>query len=191
MARHGRPPSPAQATRPVGFLPATGHATCISPALRRLQGDQSQARPTGFSRITRHESRDTAFFRITASLPAISHDFPPFPGISRPPPPPSAVLARPHDALPPPQLPPPFGLVPVRPRHNEPMPRKENVLNRTNSGTFYLALAFARLESPLRSGHHREQRRSGTVRGVTRSTTGRGLRRRDMPSGQETISKRR
>ena len=68
------------------------------------------------------------------------------------------------------------------------MLRKENVLDCTNSGTFYLALAFARLESPLRSGHHRERRRSVTARGLTRSTTGRGLRRRDMPSGQETIS---
>ena len=170
------------------FFTSHGTRNMFSPALRRLQGEQPQARPTGFheSRITRH-----GFFRITASLPAISHDFPPFPGISRPPPPPSAVLARLPGALPPPQLPPTSGLVPVRPTHDEPMLRKENIPDCTNSGTFYLALAFARLESPLRSGHHREQRRSGTVRGVTRSTTGRGLRRRDMPSGQETISKRR
>ena len=103
---------------------------------------------------------------------------------------PSVILGRPHDALPPPQFPPPSGLVPLRPAHDEPMLRKENIPDCTNSGTFYLALTFARLESPLRSGHHRGQRWSGTVRGVTRSTTGRGLRRRDMPCGQETISKR-
>ena len=187
MARHGWPPSPAQATRPVGFSPATGHATWFSPALRRLHGEQPQARPTGFSRITRHESR--LFFE--SRLPTISHDFPPFPGISRPPHPPSAGFARLPGALPPPQFPPPSGLVPLRPAHDEPMLRKENIPDCTNSGTFYLALSIARLESPLRSGHHREQRRSGTVRGVTRSTTGRGLRRRNMPSGQETISKRR
>ena len=261
----------APATRPAGFSPATGHATWFSPALRRLQREQPQARPTGFhetrdtkhesrllrfsrcfparcgeawggygaawaasvprtgntacwvftshwtrnmvfpcppatprratasptngfSRNTRHETRITAFFRITSSLHAISHDFPRFPTISRhfpAPPPPSAVLARLPGARRHPQFPPPSVLVPLRPRHNEPMLRKENILDCTNSGTFYLALAIARLESPLRSRHHREQRRSGTVRGVTRSTTGRGLRRRDMPSGQETISKRR
>ncbi len=135
-----------------------------------------------------HESQDTnhGFFS--------NHDFPRFPTISRhfpAPPPPSAVLARLPGARRQPQLPPPSGLVPLRPIHDEPMLRKENIPDCTNSGTFYLALAFARLESPLRSGHHREPRRSGTVRGVTRSTTGRGLRRRDMPSGQETISKRR
>ena len=51
-----------------------------------------QARPTnhGFreTRNTRHESRPSCFSRITASLPTISHHFPRFPGISRPPPPP-------------------------------------------------------------------------------------------------------
>ena len=115
MARHGRPPSPAPATRPAGFSPATGHATWFSPSLRRLQGEQPQARPTGFhesrvtrhesrllwfSRITKHETRITAFFRITASLPAISHDFPPFPGISRPPhPPPLFSLGFPARAV--------------------------------------------------------------------------------------------
>ena len=269
MARHGRPPSPAPATRPVGFSPATNHETWFPLSLRRLQGDQSQARPTGFN-----ESRDTAFSpwmrkghtvrnhrpdrrarrpiaaflriverhgaamarhgrppspaqatrpfrsfpftgrqtfllertrppsmvftkhetRVTKHGFFSNHDFPRFPTISRhfpAPPPPSAVLARLPGARRQPQLPPPSGLVPLRPRHNEPMLRKENILDCTNSGTFYLASAIARLESPLRSGHHREQRRSGTARGLTRSTTGRGLRRRDMPSGQETISKRR
>ena len=38
-----------------GLLGFTSHATCFSPALRRLQGEQPQARPTGF-----HESRDTS-----------------------------------------------------------------------------------------------------------------------------------
>ena len=159
---------------------------------------RATAGPTnGFSRNTRHETRITVFFRTTAFFTSHvfpTRDFPRFPTISHDfpaPPPPSAVLARLPGARRQPQFPPPSGLVPLRPRHNEPMLRKENILDCTNSGTFYLALAIARLESPLRSRHHREQRRSGTVRGVTRSTTGRGLRRRDMPSGQETISKRR
>ena len=34
-----------------------------SPALRCLRIEQPQARPTGFSRITKHETRITAFFR--------------------------------------------------------------------------------------------------------------------------------
>ena len=79
---------PRSATRPVGLSPATNHATCFPPALRRLQGKQLQARPTGFSRITNHESRITAFFPITASmpcslLPTIAHHCPPLPGIAR------------------------------------------------------------------------------------------------------------
>ncbi len=57
MARHGRRPPPAPAARPVGFSPATNHATCFPPVLRRLQREQLEARPTGFSRITKHETR--------------------------------------------------------------------------------------------------------------------------------------
>ena len=158
-------------------------------------GDFNESnRKPGQRVFTKHETRNTNHgFFSNHGFP--TRDFPPFPTISHdfpaPPPPPSAVLARLPGARRQPQFPPASGLVPLRPRHNEPMLRKENILDCANSGTFYLALAIARLESPLRSGHHREQRRSGTVRGVTRSTTGRGLRRRDLPSGQETISKRR
>ena len=94
----------------------------FSLSLRRLQGEQPKARPTGFSRITR--SRDTAIAwraasqrefqgfhetRITnhgffsnhglyASLLTISHHFPPFPTISRhysAPPPPNRSSVRP------------------------------------------------------------------------------------------------
>ena len=88
MARHGRPPSPAPATRPVGFSPATNHATCFSPALRRLQGEQPQPRPTGFSRITKHETRITAFMPFFPQFPTISRHFP------APPPTPEPVSAR-------------------------------------------------------------------------------------------------
>ena len=70
-------------------------------------------RPAWFSRIT-------AFFRITASLPTISHHFPAFPTISRPPPPPSAVLCRPHGARLQPPLPPPTG------KHENGSPREHD-----------------------------------------------------------------
>ena len=63
-------------------------------SLRRLQGEQPQARPTGFSRITRHESRITAFMLFFPRFPTISHDFPAFPTISRPPHPPGKGSAR-------------------------------------------------------------------------------------------------
>ena len=157
-------------------------------------GDSKESNPKPDQRVfTNHETRNTNHgFFSNHVFP--TRDFPRFPTISRhfpAPPPPSAVLARLPGARRQPQLPPPSGLVPLRPTHDEPMLRKENIPDCTNSGTFYLALAFARLESPLRSGHHRGQRRSVTVRGVTRSTTGRGLQRRNTPSGQETISKRR
>ena len=114
MARHGRPPSPAPATRPVGFSPATRHATWFFPvppatpgrtapspvnrffmnhetrvtnhglyafvtaflrvvarhgaAMARHGRPPSPApatRPVRFSRITRHETRDTAFMLFT------------------------------------------------------------------------------------------------------------------------------
>ena len=42
-----------------------------SPVLRRLQGEQPQARPTGF-----HESRDTAFTLFFPRFPGISRYFP-------------------------------------------------------------------------------------------------------------------
>ena len=70
MARHGRRPSPAPATRPLGFSPATRHAKCFSPALRRLQGEQPRARPAGF-----HESRDTSH-ETRLLCPPSSHGFP-------------------------------------------------------------------------------------------------------------------
>ncbi len=95
MARHGWPPSPAPATRPVRFSRITRHGFYafhetritqhgFSLSLRRLQGEQPQARPTGFSRITNHETRITAFTLF----------FPRFPTISRPPPPPGKGSAR-------------------------------------------------------------------------------------------------
>ena len=74
MARHGRRPSPAPVIRPVGSSPATNQATCFPPALRRLQGEQPQARPAGFSRITNHETRNTAFFRNTAFILFTKHE---------------------------------------------------------------------------------------------------------------------
>ncbi len=165
MARHGRPPSPAPATRPAWFsritassaflarrppdIPSganqpprpcfsrdTSHETRITKHESRLlrfsrcfpascgaawggygaawaaASPAPATRPVWLSRITRHETRITAFFRITASLPTISHDFPPFPGISHhfpAPPPPSAVLGRPRGARRQPPLPPPTG----------------------------------------------------------------------------------
>ena len=71
MARHGRPTSATPATRPVGFSPATRHETRISSSLRRLQGEQPQARPTGF-----HESRNKAFILPYPPFPTISRHFP-------------------------------------------------------------------------------------------------------------------
>ena len=76
-----------------------------SQARRHSLAEQPEAATNSFSRITSHESRITAFFRITAfmlftnhSFP--THDFPPFPTISRhfpaPPPPPPIKCPRVH-----------------------------------------------------------------------------------------------
>ncbi len=144
---------PRSATRPVGFSPATNHATCFPPALRRLQEEQLQARPTGFSQVTNHESRNTAFFRKTAfspitalmpcpSVPTIARHCPALLGIKYCPASvstPSAVLERPCG-----EFTQPSGLLGLRRRQNDAMLRKVNVLDAANRGTFYLVLTNTR-----------------------------------------------
>ena len=98
MERHGRPPSPAPATRPVRFSRNTrhetrllcfsrdkNHATWIPPVPPAAPGRATPSPANGF--FTNHESRDTNH-GLYAFLPTISHDFPAFPTISRPPHPP-------------------------------------------------------------------------------------------------------
>ena len=141
MARQGAPraavcaPS-ASATRRVGFSPrreARIKQHGFSLSLRRLQGEQPQARPTGFSRITRHETR--LLWPPEPSRPPTSHccsaqNCPELLGkkmscasVLAP----SVVLARLHDNPLSPQFPSPSGLLALRPTPNEPMPRKGNV----------------------------------------------------------------
>ena len=111
----GRRP-PRRQHGPLGFHQPRDTQHGFSLSLRRLQGEQPQARPTGFSRITSHESRPLYFS---------SHDFPAFPAIIRPPLPLEPVSARRQ-----PWLPPPSGLLPQRLTPNETMLRKEkNVLS--------------------------------------------------------------
>ena len=73
--RHGR----------LGFHQPRDTQHGFSLFLRRLQGEQPQARPTGFSRITRHESRITAFMLPYPRFPTISRHFPRFPAPPHPP----------------------------------------------------------------------------------------------------------
>ena len=73
-------------SRPVTKLPESyGRA-----ASRGLKGHET--------RITKHESRITKH-GLYASLPTISHDFPAFPGIIRPPPPPNRSRVRPPSTV--------------------------------------------------------------------------------------------
>ncbi len=95
MARHGRRPHRQQAL--LGFHQPRDTQHGFFLFLRRLQEEQPQARPTGFSRITRHESRPLCFS---------SHDFPAFPASIRPPLEPVSArrqpwLPRPSRLLPP------------------------------------------------------------------------------------------
>ena len=95
MERHGQPPSPAPATRPVGFSPAMRHATWVFPI---PPATPRRTAPSPVNRFfTNHESRDTNH-GLYAFLPTISHDFPAFPAIIRPPSPqsrcPRAVRRR-------------------------------------------------------------------------------------------------
>ena len=117
MARHGRPPSPAPATRPVRFSRITRHESrnMVFPC---PSGDFKESNPKPnqpvFSRITRHgyslargasqrefqgfhETRITAFFE-SRPLCFPTHHFPQFPGISRhysAPPPPQPIKGSP------------------------------------------------------------------------------------------------
>ena len=59
MERHGLPPSPAPATRPVGFSPATRHATWFFPVPPATPRRATPTPANGF--FTNHESRITAF----------------------------------------------------------------------------------------------------------------------------------
>ncbi len=92
MARHGRPPSPAPATRHVGFSPATNHATWFFPVPPATPRRATPSPANGF--FTNHETRNTNH-GLYAFLPTISRHFPLFFG------PPS-----PRNRCPPP-LPPP------------------------------------------------------------------------------------
>ena len=92
MGGMGRP-EPLSAHRPRQQQGHSGfHETRDTGLLGAPRGVPSgPARIPRFSRITRHETRITAFY---ASLPTISHDFPAFPSISRPPHPPGQGSAR-------------------------------------------------------------------------------------------------
>ena len=73
MARHGRPPSPAPATRPVRFSPAARHATWFFPVPPATPGRATPTRPTGF-----HESRNTrhGLYASLSNISTISRHFP-------------------------------------------------------------------------------------------------------------------
>ena len=132
MARHGRPPSPAPATRPVRFSRITRHESrnMVFPC---PSGDFKESNPKPNQPVF-HESRDTKH-GFSASLLTISHHFPVFPGIIRPPHPPtdqgfarrtpfwaslrtSAVRRRSRR---------PPGCFPLRRKIDEPKLRKEKV----------------------------------------------------------------
>ena len=84
MERYGRPPSPAQATRPAGFSPATGYATWYFPCPPATSWRATSSPTNGF--FTKHETRNTNhgfFFESRLPyprFPTISHHFPAFPG---------------------------------------------------------------------------------------------------------------
>ena len=78
MARHGRPPSPAPAARPIGFSPATRHETRFFPVPTATPRRATPSPANGF--FTNHETRNTN--HESRPLCFSSHDFPRFPGIS-------------------------------------------------------------------------------------------------------------
>ena len=105
MVRHGRPPSPAPATRPVGFSRIRKHETrnTVFPVPAAIPRRATPSPANRFSRITKHETRITAFFlprntnHETRLLSFPTHHFPPFPTISRHFP---AIFGPPHPPQP-------------------------------------------------------------------------------------------
>ena len=104
-------------------VPRAGNTACwvfTSHETRNMvfpcsSGDSKESNPKPDQQVfTKHETRNTNH-GLYAFLPTISHDFPAFPAILRPPLPPESVSARR-----PPQLPPPSGLLPQRQKKNEP-----------------------------------------------------------------------
>ncbi len=89
----GRPP-PRRQQGLLGFHQPRDTQHGFSLFLRRLQGEQPQARPTGF-----HESRITSH-GLYAFLPTTSRHFPAFPAILRIPPSPGAGVRSPSAAAP-------------------------------------------------------------------------------------------
>ena len=79
MARHGRPPSPAPATGAFGFSRITRHES-RNMAFPRPCGDSKESNPKPEQRVF-HETRNTRHQSRLLCFP--THDFPLFPTISR------------------------------------------------------------------------------------------------------------
>ncbi len=73
---------PRTGTRPVGFSPAKGHASWLSPVPPAASRRATSSPTNGFSRNTRHETRPFPHF---PRIPTNSRDFPLFPGPPTPP----------------------------------------------------------------------------------------------------------
>ena len=83
MARHGRPPSPAPATKPVWFSRNTAFSVFPVHRPSGISSGANQAPDQAFheSRDTKHESRLFSESQLPyPRFPSISRHFPPFPG---------------------------------------------------------------------------------------------------------------
>ena len=66
---------PRTGTQPVGFSPAKGHASWLSPVPPAASRRATSSPTNGFSRITRHETRITAFMLSCPRFSGISRYF--------------------------------------------------------------------------------------------------------------------
>ena len=80
MARHGRPAVPRSGNTACRFSPATRHATWFFPVPPATPRRATPSPANGFSRITKHETRNTAFILPYPPFPTISRHFPLFLG---------------------------------------------------------------------------------------------------------------
>ena len=133
------------------FSPATRHATWFFPVPAATSRRATPSPANRFSRITKHETRNTAFILPYPPFPTISRHFPLFLGgwggapervfkrrcgkipqkCTK-----SRIRGRLHGVYRQPRLPPPSRILGLRPTQNELMMRKEDVLDRVDQSAY-------------------------------------------------------
>ena len=203
MARHGRPAVPRSGNTACRFSPATRHATCFFPVPPATPRRATPSPANRFSRITKHETRNTAFILPYPPFPTISRHFPLFLGgwgvlrnrcssavsgkipqkCTK-----SRIRGRLHGVYRQPRLPPPSGILGLRPTPNNPMLRKENILYRVEQCAYDRFFFYSGdRDEPRRVHVARDDRAAKFWLDPARMHKNGGLRHSEILGVQQTI----